>query len=154
MANWKHNELTKDELKELVRGVYNRKYFTSLQCDMNLVTSIFMPMFFMGSKPSKPSFPKITGKIRIDRKNKLNHIDDIEQWKKDVKQWEDETEIREDFFNKIGMLYEEFNKAGPRSINGYPMFLSCKIVSIEDTKKFYDMYVKYEEKRKEFEEEW
>jgi hypothetical protein len=51
----------------------------------------------------------------------------------------------------IGMLYEYNDKAGPRGINGYPMFTSCNIVSKADTKKFLEVYKKYEEARTEFE---
>ena len=154
MANWKHIEMTIDELKELVRGVYDRKYFTSLQCDGYMVTMVFMPVLFFGAKPSKPAFPTPDKDIRKDRKNKLEHFNELEQWKKDVQEWEDDTQIREEYFKNIGMIYEEFSKAGPRGINGYPTFVSCKIVSIEDTKKFIEMYKKYEKVREDFENEW
>lgn len=32
----------------------------------------------------------------------------------------------------IGMVAEEWDKAGDRSINGYPIFLSCKIIHVDD----------------------
>ena len=41
MANWEHNKLTNDELKELVRDVYDCKTFTSFQCG-NMIMSVFM----------------------------------------------------------------------------------------------------------------
>jgi len=34
--------------------------------------------------------------------------------------------------NKISMLYEHLDKAGPRSINGYPMFISHGHLNNED----------------------
>ena len=34
-----------------------------------------------------------------------------------------------------GMIYEHFREAGPRSVNGYPTFVSFHIVSKEDAKK-------------------
>jgi hypothetical protein len=157
MKNWKHNILSEDELKTLVKDVYDAKIFTSLhirEFDSYLIGSIFMPVLFLGSPPSEPSFPEPTGNIRKDRKNKLLQFDKIEEWKKEYKQWEDETPIREAFLNNIGMVYEENSKAGPRSINGYPIFFGCKIVSIEDTKKFMEMYQKYEKMREEFEKQW
>lgn len=143
MANWKHQILSVDELKELVRGVYDCKIFTSLQCD-NMAMSVFMPIMFIGSAPL---FPTPTGNIRLDRKNKLNHIDA-------VLVYESETSERENYIKSIGMLYEDYSKAGPMAINGYPMFMSCKIVSIEDTKRFREMYKKYESIRENFEKEW
>ena len=35
----------------------------------------------------------------------------------------------------IGFVYEYYDKAGPRCINGYPMFFSCGFVSKADAKK-------------------
>jgi len=32
----------------------------------------------------------------------------------------------------IGMIYEYWDKAGPRSINGYPIFFSFAIVNVKD----------------------
>ena len=32
----------------------------------------------------------------------------------------------------IGMIYEYYDKAGPRSINGYPTFFSFRILNVKD----------------------
>lgn len=40
-----------------------------------------------------------------------------------------------------GMIYEYYDKAGPRSINGYPCFMSLRILNKDDTKKIIE-YVK------------
>ena len=143
MANWTHKEMTNDELKELVRDVYDQKIFTSLQCGSN-ATMVFMPMLFFGSAPSTPSK---SDDNQINRKNKLKYIEE-------KLQYEAETPEREAFIKNIGMVYEYYIEAGPTSMNGYPIFYSCKIVSIEDARKFVDMYNKYVEMRKEFEKEW
>lgn len=153
MRNWEHNKMTEDELKKLVRDVYDCKTFTSLQCG-DMVMSVFMPIMFLGVEPSKPRFPEPVGDIRKDRKNKLNHFDDIEKWKIELQQWKDDSEKRDNYFKNIGMIYEDHCKAGPGSINGYPMFMSCKIISIEDTKRFLEKYKKYEKMREEFEKEF
>ena len=79
--------------------------------------------------------------------DKLNYINDIIEY-------EEDTPKREEFLKTIGMLYEENSKAGPRGINGFPMFMSCNIVSMDDTKRFIEMYKKYENMREEFEKEW
>jgi hypothetical protein len=34
--------------------------------------------------------------------------------------------------DKIGTVYEWLSKAGERGINGYPMFMSCQVVHVED----------------------
>lgn len=144
MANWKHNVNTDEELKDLVRAVYDCKAFTSLQCPDYLLGSVFMVAMFMGSAPSKPS---LSDNNQLNRKNKLQYIEDMLQYEK-------ETPEREDFFKNIGMLYEFYGKELPRGVNGYPMFMSCRIVSIEDTKRFKEMYGKYEKMREDFEKEW
>ena len=144
--HWQHHFHTNDELKEIVRDVYDCKIFTSLHLGANsyITGSVFMPYLFLGSKPS---FPSKTENNQLNRKNKLNHINEIIEY-------EEETPIREEYFKNIGMLYEYNDKAGPQSINGYPIFMSMRILSKEDTIKFIDMYSKYVEMRKEFEKEW
>ena len=143
MGNWKHFELTEQELKELVRNVYDGKVFTSLQCRHDW-QSVFMVSLFLGSPPSQTS---LTGNIKTDRRNKLEYMRDCEIYKQ-------ETPEREKYIDDIGMFYENISEAGPRSINGYPMFFSCKIVSKEDTKRFVEMYNKYIKMREEFEKDW
>jgi len=142
--NWQHQNFTEEELKEIVRGVYDCKIFTSLQCGNDNITMIFMPAMFMGSAPSTPT---LGDNNQVNRKRKLQYIEDCLVY-------DSETPQREEFFKNIGMLYENWDKAGPRSINGFPMFMSCKIMSIECTKAFREMYMKYETMREEFEKEW
>ena len=36
---------------------------------------------------------------------------------------------------KRGFLYEYYDQAAPRSLNGYPMFFSCQIVGDKDSKR-------------------
>jgi hypothetical protein len=42
----------------------------------------------------------------------------------------------------IGNIIEDFDKAGPRSVNGYPMFLSCRLVHVDDWKVITDRALK------------
>jgi hypothetical protein len=37
-----------------------------------------------------------------------------------------------------GMIYEYYAQAGPRSINGYPIFYSCYTMGVEDTKMVWE----------------
>ena len=48
-----------------------------------------------------------------------------------------------------GMVYEYFSKAGPRGVNGYPCFTSMNILSIDDTKKVFELIQKLEKSEKE-----
>jgi hypothetical protein len=52
--------------------------------------------------------------------------------------------IRED----LGILYEEYSKALPRSCNGYPSFFSVRIMHRLDWKKALQVIVAEEERRK------
>lgn len=147
MSNWDHKKHTDEELKKIVRDVYDCKLFTSLHLkghDSYLLGSIFMPTMFIGAGPTEPS---LVSDNQINRKNKLRYIEEKLQYEK-------ETPEREDFMKNIGMLYEENSKAGPRGINGYPIFMSCQILSIEDTNRFLDLYKRYEKMREEFENEF
>lgn len=40
--------------------------------------------------------------------------------------------------SKIGLIYEEMHKAGPMAVNGYPMFLSLRMVHADDTPLLFD----------------
>jgi hypothetical protein len=42
----------------------------------------------------------------------------------------------------LGMIWEYLSKAGPMSVNGYPMFLSCHFLNMEDTIKVFALYNK------------
>jgi hypothetical protein len=53
-----------------------------------------------------------------------------------------------EYIDNIGMIYEYLSEAGPRSVNGYPSFLSLRVLSKEQTEKmlnFYDEYIKLKE---------
>lgn len=42
----------------------------------------------------------------------------------------------------IGMIYEYYDKAGPRSINGYPIFFSLQIMNVKDRQFVWEKVVK------------
>lgn len=46
---------------------------------------------------------------------------------------------------KVNLLYERINKAGPRSINGMPIFMSFQTLDTEETKKLFEYYQKIKE---------
>lgn len=47
-----------------------------------------------------------------------------------------------------GLFYEYYDQAGPRAINGYPMFMSLRSLCKEDTEKLFD-YIEEIKKLKE-----
>ena len=65
-----------------------------------------------------------------------------------------EGEVRKDFLDvmmpngadgPMGMMYEYVAKAGPRSVNGYPMFFSVKYLDPDDTTRVFRMMKVLEE---------
>ena len=42
----------------------------------------------------------------------------------------------------VGMIYEYMDKAGPRGVNGYPIFWSCHILGKKDKKIVMEMVQK------------
>jgi hypothetical protein len=43
----------------------------------------------------------------------------------------------------IAFVYEYFSAAGPRGINGYPIFTSCRYLNKSDTKKMFGFFEEY-----------
>ena len=44
---------------------------------------------------------------------------------------------------KVNFIYEYKDKAGPRSINGMPMFMSCQMLAESETEKMFEFYDKF-----------
>lgn len=42
--------------------------------------------------------------------------------------------------DKVGMLYEYMDKAGPRSVNGYPCFFSFRWLDKRDSRRVVTLY--------------
>jgi hypothetical protein len=51
------------------------------------------------------------------------------------------TEFDADEMDRIA-IWEDLDQAGPRSFNGYPIFMSCRIWLKDDMKKALDLYQK------------
>lgn len=43
-----------------------------------------------------------------------------------------------------GLVYEYYDKAGPRSIDGYLIFLSMRFIPKKDIERFNEIYLKYQ----------
>lgn|SRR5262245_12708907 len=49
----------------------------------------------------------------------------------------------EEIKRNAGLLYEDMSKAGPRSINGYPMFFSLQWLDKDETSRLFAYYEQY-----------
>ena len=162
---YKHKTFTDEEIKELVVKAFEGKIFTSYHCKPEDIGMIFMPIMFINSPPSAPREPELKedSNIKKERKNKLNHLDSMTQWKKDMEHyntvilpdWERDVQPKIiEFLDDVGMIYESNDKALPRGINGYPMFSSCGFLSKSDASRFLEVYGKYEKIREKLDKEF
>ena len=46
---------------------------------------------------------------------------------------------------KVSFIYEYLDKASPRSINGMPVFFSCRTLTELETKKMFEYYEKFKQ---------
>ena len=53
-------------------------------------------------------------------------------------------------FADLGLVYEYFDKAGPRAMNGYPMFTSCCFLDKVETKKMFGFFEEYKKLKEGF----
>jgi len=51
---------------------------------------------------------------------------------------------------KVTVLFEDINKAGPMSINGYPCFFSCQTLTDTEWKTIVPMIEQYDKIKKQF----
>jgi hypothetical protein len=58
---------------------------------------------------------------------------------------------RQEFISNIGVIYEWMEKAGPRSVNGYPTFFSCRLLHKEDWERAKVAIVREQERRETIE---
>lgn len=55
----------------------------------------------------------------------------------------------ESYIKSIGAVWEYYSKAGPMSINGMPMFMSCHLIHQEDVKIVTEALVQLEKQEEE-----
>lgn len=60
------------------------------------------------------------------------------------------SEMPKEEVGKIGLVYEYIEKAGPRSINGFPIFMSLNYISQEEASKVYEYHNEYKSLKESF----
>lgn len=58
--------------------------------------------------------------------------------------------IKERLPENLGHIYEYLSEAGERAINGYPMFMSMRFLSKDDTNKIKPLCAQLEQQKQEF----
>jgi hypothetical protein len=51
---------------------------------------------------------------------------------------------------KVSMVYEYLDRAGPRSVNGYPTFMSMKYLTEDEVQRLVPIFERYEKLQEEF----
>lgn len=133
-------------IKNLAKDIFNDKVFTAFMIPeaqrQHMLPMVFMPLLFMG--PRKPHDRE--DMTALLRENKIYEI---------LEEDEEKEAYETKFLPSIGLVYEYYadengnHNSLPRSINGFPSFMSCQFLNLQDTDKLRDFYEKYAEIRKQ-----
>jgi len=52
--------------------------------------------------------------------------------------------------DKIALIYEYYDQAGPRGINGYPSFFSMQVLNMEESEKMFNYFNRYKRLKDNF----
>jgi len=127
--------MTSEEKKEFVRGCLQGQIFTSSMIPdhdwVNMVPRVFMPIAFGCLQVSVPE-PEIPEEIPEDMS--VDEFDRLQADKEDIldRHRELKKKLQKEINDQIGVVWEWNSESLPRSINGYPIFMSCRIMHKED----------------------
>ena len=127
--------MTSEEKSEFVRGCLQGLIFTSSMIPdhdwVQMVPRVFMPVAFGCLQVGVPE-PQIPDEIPEDMS-----VEEFEQLHTDKEKifarYEKlKEQLQKEFNDQLGVVWEWNSEALPRSINGYPIFMSCRIMNKED----------------------
>jgi hypothetical protein len=140
------------ELRRLALDLADNKIFTSLQVsehEAHLLPVIFLPLA-LGALRAIP----VAAKCVDDTGSETFNAGMIRLLVGNMVEWclEERFEIQYDdsHIQEIGMIFEYYDKAGPRSINGFPCFFSFQILNRTDTQKVLAMAQPLMDMKEEF----
>jgi hypothetical protein len=147
---WEHRVLSDEDLKTVAKDIYAGKIFSSAhRVDSSMLDMVFMPLMFMGGENDSLKIEKSDDTI-MKRKKKMYNLEMMRARRKYFKKKGlTAEEGRKKWYDEIGLIYEYLDKAGPRCINGCPIFMSCRIMSKSDADrmwKFHDQWKELAEK--------
>lgn len=137
-----------ENLKKVAKDLYDNLIYSDRHCKPNEVMQRFMVLMFMG--PQAPKYPSENKDLQGERDNKLY---DLTQREEDQKVYEFEKKcFQENYITDIGFIYEYWTEQMPRSLNGGPMFMSCRLLNKKDTEKMFEYYELYKSLRQSIDE--
>ena len=127
--------MTSEEKAEFIRGCLQGLIFTSSMIPdfewVKMVPQVFMPVAFgcLEIDIPEPEIPdEIPDEMSVEEFDGLHNDKD-----KIFARYEKlKDQLQKEFNDQIGVVWEWHNKCLPRSINGYPIFMSCRIMHKED----------------------
>lgn len=136
MALGQVRKMSGEDKKEFIRGCLQGQIFTSSMVPdsewVRMVPQIFLPIAFgcLEVLPDGPPPPpqEIEEDMSVEEFDRLHetHQAAVDNWTA-VK-----AKLQKDFDDSLGIVWEWYDKSLPRGINGYPMFMSCRLMSRED----------------------
>ena len=124
-----------EALADFVRGVLANEIFTShhLGAQMSMLGHVFMPLGLNGFPYPRLEIPEMPDSIPEEMS-----VDDWEQLRRDFPHVRQEVEacnerLAQRFLSELGMVWEYYSKAAPRSVNGLPIFFSARFLNRSDT---------------------
>lgn len=139
MEKYQHIEHTDKDLKQIAKDIYNNLVFTDRHIkDNSMLANYFMPLIFFGPREPKPEKGE---DIKDERNKKIEFLKNSEELEEN---YQKELIEYEKFMNDVGLVYEYYsNSQSPVSLNGLPMFFSCRFLNKKDTEKMFEFYEKY-----------
>ena len=136
------------ERKDFVRDWLKNHIFSSCHLrphDEGMLGHVFYPVLFGGVLPEikEPEFPEeIPEDMAVEDFDRLhdNRETILENWRKA------NDHLEQQYKQQLGLIWEYWDKSLPRSINGYPIFMSCRVMHIDDWNRIWPVIEK-EEKR-------
>ena len=161
---------TKKELRQIALDIVDNRIFTDKHMSENecahLLGSVFMPILFgaLAPRPVKVKCINDTGEdcLEVDKEYLIAPLGKTDKEVEDMyfvfikgaSEWflKERFEVVEVIkpAEHVGLVFEYYDKSGPRSINGLPMFMSCQLLNREDAVTVHDMIVPLMEAKQKF----
>ena len=125
--------MSPEDRKQFVLDVLANRIFSSAHLRKgDDIGMVFFPLACGGIGPSLPKLepPPETCPEEVSLDEREEQLERLEQLN-EHNEWLN-TKIREHYFQHLGGLYEHYDKALPRGINGLPFFMSVRVMHIED----------------------
>ena len=144
-------DMSDEGRKEFVQAWLQGQIFSSCHLARDgqerMLGQVFYPVLFGAVGPPQIKVPELPEEIPEDMS--------VEDWDALVNGGHDDAasriksandKLHGEFKQQLGLIWEFAHKCLPRSINGYPIFMSCNVMSLDDRNRIWPI-LQREEKR-------